>query len=138
MRLGSVLGGGSLQFEVQNFTEIREHGLEQGTQGNDSPCSHQSCTRKTTRNWVWVCTAHLYCWLDDLGGVWVCADTLSTSACQGLGERWNICMEQDGAWGFNLKDRTPLLETKDHGLEQEPRRVTALPPPELPTPLSAK
>lgn len=51
---------------------------------------------------------------------------LSTCACQGLGEG---C-----AWGFNLRDRTPLLETKDHGLEQEPSRVTALPPPELPTP----
>ena len=32
--------------------------------------------------------------------------------------RGEVCMEQDGAWGFNLKDRSPLLETKDYGLEQ--------------------
>lgn len=72
MGLGSAVGGGSLEFEVQNFIEIREYGLEQGTQGNDSPCSHQSCARKTLKNWVWVCMARLYCWLGDLGGVWVC------------------------------------------------------------------
>lgn len=35
-------------------------------------------------------------------------------------------------WGFTLKDRTPLLETRGYGLEQGTEEPT-LPPPELPT-----
>lgn len=49
--------------------------------------------------------------------------------------RGKVCMEQNGAWGFNLKDRTLCWRPRTMGWSREPRRVTALLPLELPTPL---
>lgn len=113
--LGSAVGGRSLQFEVQNFTEIGNMGWSREPKGMTAPAVIGAVLGKhleTGFGFVQpICVVGWVTW-KVYGYVLVSVNICISRA------RGKVCMEQDGAWGFNLKDRTPLLEIKDYGLEQ--------------------